>query len=164
MIDNAGTLTGMSDEEFTVSRHDWELLLQRVAKLEQAQAQVEHTKEVAVADDGKQVAKAKRGHRLPEGWIPDQHTIDIMVAELHVPSAVLASEHRKFCDYFYSVPGQRGVKLDWDRTWRNWMRTASERGSLWVLRDGQYHRTNDRTNADKAQEWRQMGERYAEGE
>ena len=31
-----------------------------------------------------------------------------------------------FVDYFRAAPGQKGVKLDWIATWRNWMRKADE--------------------------------------
>lgn len=149
----------MSEESFNVSRHDWELLLQRVAKLEKAIHTESVSKEIAVADQaGKQLTKAKRGARLPEGWTPSDETIEKMCDELHTTPHVLVREHRKFCDYFYSVPGQKGVKLDWDRTWCNWMRTASERGSLYA------NHATARTNADKSREWMEMGERYAEGE
>jgi phage terminase Nu1 subunit (DNA packaging protein) len=27
-----------------------------------------------------------------------------------------------FVDYWIAQPGQKGVKTDWDATWRNWMR------------------------------------------
>lgn len=33
-----------------------------------------------------------------------------------------------FIDYWRAQPGQRGVKVDWIATWRNWMRRAVERG------------------------------------
>jgi hypothetical protein len=33
----------------------------------------------------------------------------------------------KFCDYWRSVGGARGRKIDWDATWRNWCRSESER-------------------------------------
>lgn len=36
----------------------------------------------------------------------------------------LRREHARFIDYWLSVPGARGRKLDWPATWRNWMRTA----------------------------------------
>lgn len=36
-------------------------------------------------------------------------------------------EADKFTDYWRAQPGQRGVKLDWQATWRNWCRTAAER-------------------------------------
>lgn len=52
----------------------------------------------------------------------------------------------QFCDYWKAQPGQRGVKLDWDATWRNWVRrqqkgnqngqqfTKAERARAAVLR------------------------------
>ncbi|KAB2761724.1 hypothetical protein F9L00_12725 [Brucella anthropi] len=36
-------------------------------------------------------------------------------------------EADKFRDYWRGQPGQRGVKLDWEATWRNWCRSAAER-------------------------------------
>lgn len=76
------------------------------------------------------VAKNKRGSRLPDGFVPADASIEKMCDELGVTPGVLVREHRKFCDYWLAIPGQRGVKLDWDRTWCNWMRTAAERGQL----------------------------------
>jgi hypothetical protein len=32
------------------------------------------------------------------------------------------ADHAAFCDYWRSVPGAKGRKLDWVATWRNWMR------------------------------------------
>ena len=31
----------------------------------------------------------------------------------------------KFKDYWISQPGQKGVKLDWFATWRNWVRNTN---------------------------------------
>jgi hypothetical protein len=75
-----------------------------------------------------------RGSRLPEGWMPGQHLVDWCAAEL-VPGGRWSEHTRdfvrrqtgKFADYWRAAPGQRGVKKDWDATWRNWMRTAFER-------------------------------------
>jgi len=30
----------------------------------------------------------------------------------------------RFVDYWRGIPGQRGVKLDWPGTWRNWLRRS----------------------------------------
>lgn len=32
-----------------------------------------------------------------------------------------------FRDYWHAAPGQKGVKLDWSATWRNWIRTEAQR-------------------------------------
>ena len=36
-------------------------------------------------------------------------------------------ETERFCDYWHAKPGKDGRKLDWVKTWRNWMRTAQDR-------------------------------------
>jgi len=62
----------------------------------------------------------KRGTRLDPSWIPPQALIDQMRNEC--PSVDLATEHKVFIDYWIAQPGQKGIKLDWEATWRNWMR------------------------------------------
>lgn len=64
----------------------------------------------------------KRGTRLPDGWTPDAELIEQM--RLECPTVDLRAEHRVFTDYWVAQPGQKGVKTDWDATWRNWMRRA----------------------------------------
>lgn len=100
-----------------ISRDQWEALVKRVEALE---------------DKGNVLArtKAKRGTRLPADWKPGKATIEKMRNELCTSDVALMREHRKFCDYFWSAPGQKGVKVEWDRAWCNWMRGASERGVL----------------------------------
>ena len=44
----------------------------------------------------------------------------------HAPDVDASREHEKFCDYWRGVSGQRGVKVDWIATWRNWMRKAQD--------------------------------------
>ena len=84
--------------------------------------------EVAVVEQKK--TSRRRGTELPPGYLPSDETIAKIKDELKVSGDALAREHRKFCDYYYTVAGQKGLKLDWDRTWCNWMRTAHERGQL----------------------------------
>lgn len=67
--------------------------------------------------------KPKRtAHLLPEGWEPDPSVIDQMGRER--PDVDLLLEHRKFTDYWRSVPDSRGRKKDWNATWRNWIRNS----------------------------------------
>ena len=61
-----------------------------------------------------------RGSRLPENWSPSLE--DHSFAE----RLGVVSEIEKFRDYWHSQPGQKGVKLDWSATWRNWCRRAAE--------------------------------------
>jgi hypothetical protein len=69
-------------------------------------------------------SRAERGTRLPDNWQPPRK----LVAEMHVecPEVDQGYEFRKFCDYWHSVPGARGRKADWNRTYRNWIRKAHE--------------------------------------
>lgn len=46
-------------------------------------------------------------------------------AREHAPG-LLMIELPKFTDYWRSQPGQRGVKLDWPATFRNWLRKAHD--------------------------------------
>lgn len=66
----------------------------------------------------------KRATRLPDDWMPDRDVIEAMRTEC--PYVDLEAEHRKFCDYWAAQPGQKGVKADWNATWRNWIRRAGE--------------------------------------
>lgn len=64
-----------------------------------------------------------KGSRLPENWFP----LPTLVGEdLCLPGDQWSAELEKFRDYWRAVPGAKGRKLDWDATWRNWLRRASE--------------------------------------
>lgn len=65
----------------------------------------------------------KRGTRIDPEWIPDQELIQQMRSEC--PGVDLESEHRKFIDHWIAQPGQKGVKVDWAATWRNWIRRSA---------------------------------------
>lgn len=62
-----------------------------------------------------------RGQRIPASWHPTH------VEGLDADTELIAREAAKFRDYWLAQPGAKGVKLDWDATWRNWMRRATER-------------------------------------
>lgn len=66
--------------------------------------------------------KSNRGARLASGWEP---TSPDHAAGLEMLGREgLANELAKFRDYWAAQPGQRGVKLDWDATFRNWIRNT----------------------------------------
>jgi len=65
----------------------------------------------------------KKGSRLPEDWEPTQSDREFC---FEMYGNGWGSELERFKDYWKGVPGQRGVKLDWDATWRNWIRTAAD--------------------------------------
>jgi hypothetical protein len=61
---------------------------------------------------------------LPDDWEPSEALLAWVRANC---SGLRRSENDKFKDYWRAKPGREGVKIDWDATWRNWMRTAWER-------------------------------------
>jgi hypothetical protein len=64
-----------------------------------------------------------RGGRIPDSYMPSDQTIEVMRKEFpNITRSEWESEHRQFCDYWHSQPGAKGTKLDWDATWRGWMR------------------------------------------
>lgn len=64
----------------------------------------------------------KRGARLPDDFA--------VTAEMrswfseHCPGIDGRTEHAKFVDYWTAKTGRDATKLDWEATWRNWMRNA----------------------------------------
>lgn len=66
---------------------------------------------------------AKRGSRLPDDWRRSPEDIKWQHGK-GIPDSFARSETEQFKDYWASVPGQRGCKLDWSATWRVWMRRA----------------------------------------
>jgi uncharacterized protein YdaU (DUF1376 family) len=68
----------------------------------------------------------KKGSRLPEDWHPNE-SHDILRIKLGFGVDEARTELSKFRDYWLSKAGQQATKLDWDRTFNNWLRTAAER-------------------------------------
>lgn len=66
------------------------------------------------------IGKTARGTRLPNPFEPDfQFAVDQGIQNT-------LEEAAKFRDYWSAQPGQKGVKLDWPATWRNWCRNAKK--------------------------------------
>jgi hypothetical protein len=76
----------------------------------------------------------KRGTRVNPDWYPEQPTIDIIQAEY--PNLDLKSEHQDFVDYWRAKPGKIALKLDWDATWRRWMRKQGKEQAEKATRGG----------------------------
>lgn len=62
----------------------------------------------------------KRASRLPPDWLPSEKLKDWAAAER--PDLDLDVTIAKFRDYWAAKPGSAGTKLDWDATFRNWVR------------------------------------------
>jgi hypothetical protein len=71
------------------------------------------------------IQKTSKGSRLTSSWLPTQ--ADRTYAEsLGFTTSQIASIAEKFRDYWIAKPGAGGVKLDWEATWRNWVRRENE--------------------------------------
>lgn len=80
-----------------------------------------------VADAPTQTTKAKRGTRLPEGWTPERSQANLKAEhDSGLTPDELSSQLDRFRDHWTAQPGSKGTKLDWQATWRNWVRRAAE--------------------------------------
>jgi hypothetical protein len=67
----------------------------------------------------------KRGSRLDSDWRPSDDLISWAMTErtdLDIQRVI-----DSFTDYWRAKPGQSGCKLDWDATFRNWVRNEQQR-------------------------------------
>jgi IS1 family transposase len=81
------------------------------------------TEQITDTEQNREERARKRGVRLDPGWKPSPEDASEAVRKLGGPLHA-EQELLKFHDYWKAQPGQRGVKLDWDATWRNWIRNA----------------------------------------
>ena len=75
--------------------------------------------------DTEQIQKrvnSKRGSRLAQDWFLSKSMGDWATKER--PDLDVRQVAEQFKDYWVAQAGQKGVKLDWDATWRNWIRNT----------------------------------------
>ena len=70
----------------------------------------------------KPIKENKRGSRLPQDWFLTKAMGDWATQER--PDLDVRQVADQFKDYWVAQAGQKGVKLDWDATWRNWVRNT----------------------------------------
>lgn len=73
-------------------------------------------------------SKAARASRLPADWKPSTDAMT-WTATQQISWETCQRELDAFRDYWKAMPGARGTKLDWDATFRNWIRKASANGN-----------------------------------
>ena len=74
----------------------------------------------------KRQKKQPRGARLPADWVPSEDLIAFCKTDR--PDLNPAAVADRFKDFWIAQPGTKGVKLDWDATWRNWVRNEKAGG------------------------------------
>jgi uncharacterized protein YdaU (DUF1376 family) len=70
----------------------------------------------------KPIKENKRGSRLAQDWFLTKAMGDWATQER--PDLDVRQVAEQFKDYWVAQAGQKGVKLDWDATWRNWVRNT----------------------------------------
>lgn len=68
--------------------------------------------------------KASRGSRLPDDWVLPADWQSW--AEQERPDLDASAAACRFHDFWISKPGSSGVKLNWQATWRNWVRSERQ--------------------------------------
>jgi uncharacterized protein YdaU (DUF1376 family) len=71
-------------------------------------------------------SKKKRGSRLRDDWLLPRDWGEWAVEQGMDPDAVRA-EAERFRDYWIAKAGREASKLDWQATWRNWIRSSIQR-------------------------------------
>lgn len=69
--------------------------------------------------------KEPRGHRLPDDWTPTDCDANVRAASGQTTEWI-NSQLDQFHDYWRAAAGAKGRKIDWDATWRNWIRRGAE--------------------------------------
>lgn len=70
-------------------------------------------------------SSAKRGTRLPDDWEPSSEGWQFAVSS--IGSSRATQQLARFRDYWAAASGQRALHVDWNATWRNWVRTEAEK-------------------------------------
>jgi uncharacterized protein YdaU (DUF1376 family) len=96
-------------------------------------------KEERKEEPKKVLPKEKRGSRLPDDFEPDA-SCHAVAEEMLLTSLQSQLEFEKFKDYWKGKAGAAGIKLDWQATFRNWLRNA--KGNL-----NGHHQTNHKHNS-----------------
>lgn len=66
----------------------------------------------------------KRASRINETWMPSKETVEKLSKEF--PHIDQKMEHKKFVDHWLASSGRNATKLDWEATYRNWIRRSAE--------------------------------------
>ena len=70
--------------------------------------------------------KQSRGTRLPADWVATEE--QLRFCQTDRPDLNPKAVADRFKDFWIAQPGTKGVKLDWDATWRNWVRNEKAGG------------------------------------
>lgn len=98
-------------------------------------------------------SSTKRGSRIPADFgisEPMREWAESKAIDLNIEL-----ETEKFVNYWQSASGQKGVKMDWVATWRNWMLNAME-----YRKNGANQTNRTSTNREKLSGYQELFEKY----
>ena len=84
------------------------------------QAAIPETETEKEKETKAETEKKHRASRLPQDWQPNDRMLAF--CENERPDLNPIEVAATFRDYWHSQAGQKGVKADWEATWRNWVR------------------------------------------
>lgn len=73
----------------------------------------------------KKVGRASRGTRIPDDFTVTTEMVAWARDNTPLVDGKRATE--RFMNHFQSVSGQRGIRIDWLKTWRNWLLSDQEK-------------------------------------
>jgi uncharacterized protein YdaU (DUF1376 family) len=116
--------TGEKSEKASASaKARWNRAKDANALPTQSESNATHNTE-HITQDIKPKVKTQRGSRLPTDWTLPDDWADW--AEKERPDLLIYKTAESFKDFWISKPGAGGVKLDWQATWRNWVRSQKQ--------------------------------------
>jgi uncharacterized protein YdaU (DUF1376 family) len=85
-------------------------------------------------------SQSGKGSRLSKDWVLSKPLANWSLSQ-GLSQDQIKSEAEKFKDYWIGVAGAKGLKADWDATWRNWIRNATTNSpnSKFKTFDGDQH-------------------------
>lgn len=112
-----------------------------------------------------------RGTRLRKDWALPSEWRQWAVSEIDIPAEKIDREAEQFRDYWIGLPKARGTKLDWEATWRNWLRRnyadrrAAHQANSSVKRPAPFWWRDDPDKAENlpAEVWRRAVKTFANG-
>ena len=80
--------------------------------------------ETETETEGEDASTPKKSSRLPDDWEPSDELIAFMRKER--PDLNPSHTIMKFCNYWQAKSGKDATKLDWDKTFQNWVLAEKE--------------------------------------
>jgi hypothetical protein len=127
------TETGRSPHNWNKRQYKSDVSTDRVKRFRNAKRNVSETPDETPPDTETEQTKAidksiasaaKRGSRLPKDFKMPGDWLQWAMDERHWSADDTRVEAANFIDHWHAKPGKDAVKLDWEATWRNWIRNS----------------------------------------